>query len=247
VQLLERRHDGQHRFNKAGSLGTVSPKAPLAPEDARPYSSLRRVVRGLHPLMAHARPQRLAQLQDFPAGAFGLGDTTGLAHLQPPLHLPPAGLPVGPEAGLSSQGLSDLSRAPTPRDQRFDSAQQLCSTELPAPGGVPGVPPPALRHQPPPEVLAQGLPGDLATPRAPHHKDRDQGGTTVHSQARCRPSRHPVSSAYAAGWVCTEARASATTSATAWVVACSRCAMVPSRSSTPKQSSSRSCRVRFDR
>ena len=31
--------------------------------------------------------------------------------------------------------------------------------------------------------------------------------TAVHNQARCGPSRHPVSSAYAADWVCTYARA----------------------------------------
>jgi hypothetical protein len=51
--------------------------------------------------------------------------------------------------------------------------------------------------------------------------------TAAHNQARCRPSSQPVSSRYAPGWVCTEARASATGSATAWAVACSRFATDP--------------------
>jgi hypothetical protein len=62
--------------------------------------------------------------------------------------------------------------------------------------------------------------------------------TIVHSQARGRPSRHPVSSRSAAGCAWTQARASATGSAKAWTVACSRVAPGPRPIETPKRSAS---------
>src|SRR5919106_4577226 len=168
VLLLERRHDSHHRFHEPGPLWTVGPKTPLAPEDAGPYRSFRRVIGGLYLRVPHEGPQGLTPLEDLPAGAFGLGAPTGLARLQQPLHLPSDWLHVGPQAGrrqrtipdtvppmkhlagLDAQGLADLGRAPTPRDHRFNVPQQMRPTELPAPRGVPGVSTPAVRHQPAP-------------------------------------------------------------------------------------------------
>ena len=106
-------------------------------------------------------------------------------------------------AGLRLQGFPDLLRAPPAPDHGFDVPQQMRPAQLPPPGGIPVVGAPAIRHQPAPEVLAQEFLRHLATARQPDRKDRHPAVTTVHSQARCCPSRHPVSSAYAAGWACT--------------------------------------------
>jgi hypothetical protein len=70
--------------------------------------------------------------------------------------------------------------------------------------------------------------------------------TAPPNQARCRPLRQPVSSRYAPGWACPEARASATGAATAWAVACSRCAMVPHPLATPHRAALTCWGVRFD-
>src|SRR5262249_60579175 len=121
-------------FNDPGPLGTLGAKTPFAPQLPRPNRPLRRIVRGLHPFMAHKCPQGLTQLEDLPTGAFGLGDATALAHLQQALYLPSDGLHVGPEtgvcqravpdpmppvehlAGLTSQALPNLRRASAARD-----------------------------------------------------------------------------------------------------------------------------------
>ncbi len=71
--------------------------------------------------------------------------------------------------------------------------------------------------------------------------------TAVHSQARCRPARQPVSSTYAAGCACTSARASATGAAKACTVAGSKFAMVPMLMEMPNRSSMALCVARFDR
>lgn len=192
--VLERCHDGHHRFDKARPLWAVGPKASLAPEDAGPDRCLCGVLRGVHPLMAYERPQGPAPLEDLPTGAFGLGNTTGLADLQQPLHLLADRLHGGSEAGrrqclvpdvvpplqhlagLPSQGHADLGRAPPPHHHRFEVPPQVRPTQLAAPWGVPAIRTPAIRHQPPPGPIPQEFLGDLAAARPPHHLDRHPGG-----------------------------------------------------------------------
>jgi hypothetical protein len=133
VLLFKRRHDSHHRFDKPRALGTLGPKATLAPEHTLTHGPLRRVVRRLHLGMAHKRPQRLAYLEDRPADSFGLGRPTGLTGFEQPLHLLPGRSPVAGKAGrrqrastqpmpavehlacLRPQRLFDLLRAPPAR------------------------------------------------------------------------------------------------------------------------------------
>ena len=84
--LLQRGHHRHHRFDKAGAFRALGPKAPLAPEDPWPNRPLGGVVRGLHPVVPHERPQGLPQLEQLPAGALRLGHPTRLARFQQPLH-----------------------------------------------------------------------------------------------------------------------------------------------------------------
>src|SRR5215211_5263469 len=99
VLLLEGRHDGHHRFGKAGALRTVGAKAPFAPEDAGTNRPFGRIVGRFHPLYAHGRPQGLPQREDLAAHPFGLRNATGLPSFEQPLHLPPDGAHVDSEAG----------------------------------------------------------------------------------------------------------------------------------------------------
>ena len=69
----------------------------------------------------------------------------------------------------------------------------------------------------------------------------------VHSQARARPSRHPVSSSSAACCAWIEARASATGWAKASAVVCSKWVKLPTLKGRPQRSSSTRGVVRFDR
>ena len=55
-------NSSHYRFDKPGALCAVRPKAPLAPEHARPQGSLSRMVGRLHPLAPHERPPGIAQL-----------------------------------------------------------------------------------------------------------------------------------------------------------------------------------------
>jgi hypothetical protein len=105
--LLQRGHHRHHRFNKAGALWALRPKAPLAPEDPWPNGPLRGVVRGLHPFVTHECPQALPQLQDLPAAALCLGHPTGLARVQQPRHVAPDGPQIPGKGRVGQRPVAD--------------------------------------------------------------------------------------------------------------------------------------------
>ena len=71
--LLQRRHHRHHALDKARAVLTLGAKAALAPLHTRTDRAFGRMVRGLHPFNLHEGPQRLAALENLPAGPFGEG------------------------------------------------------------------------------------------------------------------------------------------------------------------------------
>ena len=102
--------------------------------------------------------------------------------------------PVEHLPGLRLQGLADLLGAPPARDHGFDVPQQMRPAHLPSPAGIPGVGAPAIRHQPPPERSPKSSCATLPLRDRRTTNTVTHAVTAVHSQARCCPSRHPVSS-----------------------------------------------------
>jgi hypothetical protein len=91
MRLLKRGHHRPHRVHTLGTLRAGCPKAALAPEHAGPDGTCGRMVRGLHPGVAHARPQGPAPLEDLAATPRGLRHPACLTSFQQPLHLAPDG------------------------------------------------------------------------------------------------------------------------------------------------------------
>ena len=193
VLLCERGHHRHHRIHQPGALGALGPNAPLAPEGPWPNGPLGGVVRGLHPVVTHKRPQGLPSLEHLPTDPCRLWDATGLPLFEPPLHLAPdrphragnacmgqravadAMPPVKHLASLVSQGLADRLGSSPALDHGFNIPHQMSPAELAPPGRIPAGPTPAVRDQPPPEPFSQECLRDLATARPPHHKDRHPG------------------------------------------------------------------------
>jgi hypothetical protein len=105
--LLQRGHHCHHRSDKAGTLRTLGPKAPLAPEHFWPNGPLGSVVRGVHPCVTDECPQGLPQLQDGPAGALRLGHPTRLTRLQKPLHFAPDRPHIPGTGGMGQPPVAD--------------------------------------------------------------------------------------------------------------------------------------------
>jgi hypothetical protein len=216
--LLACSDNSHHRCHKPGTLRAVGPKAALAPAHAWPNGPLRRIIGRFHPGLPHQRPPRLAPLADVPTRPFRLGDATGVARFEPSLDLPSDRPHVVGEtrvrqravahpmplvehlAGLPPQRLP-ISRERPPRSiiasmSRSRWAQQSCRRQ----GGYQRYPLPRSVTNHPHKRSPRSSWATLPLRDSRTAKTVTPVVTTVHSQARCCPSRHPVSSAYAAGW-----------------------------------------------
>jgi hypothetical protein len=173
VLLCARGHHRHHRVHQPGALGALGPTAPLPPADPWPNGPLGGVVRGLHPFVTHKRPQGLPSLEHLPTDPCRLGDTPGLPVFEPPRHLAPDRPPIAGKArvgqravadamplvkhraSLVSQGFADLLGTSPARAHGGNIPQQMGPAELAPPGGIPAVPTPAVRDQPPPTPFSQ--------------------------------------------------------------------------------------------
>ena len=79
--------DGQQRLDEAAALRTLGAEAELAPDHGRAESAFAGVVRGFDAFVVEERLEPMAVLQQFLAGARGLGVTTAQAAEQQPFDL----------------------------------------------------------------------------------------------------------------------------------------------------------------
>jgi hypothetical protein len=89
VRLFERGHHRHARFHKPGALGAMGHKTALAPQDPGPKGPFSRIIRQLHTLVAHERPQGRPQLEDLPVDGLSVGHPACLASFQQPFHFAP--------------------------------------------------------------------------------------------------------------------------------------------------------------
>jgi hypothetical protein len=185
VLLLKGRHHGPHRFHQPGPIRAVGPKAALAPEHPGPHGPAGGIVGRLDSWLPDARPPGLSPLEALPTRPCGVRDATGVAHIEQPLHRAPdrpplAGNarvregasadprpPVGHWAGLYPQGCAALAGAAPARAHGFDVAPQLRPTQLPPPGGRPGIGAPSPKPPSTARPSAPGLCGDGAPVGSP--------------------------------------------------------------------------------
>src|SRR5687768_15594038 len=85
--LLQRRHHRHHALDKARAVLALGAKTALAPLYTRTDGTFGRIVRGLHPFNLHEGPQRLAALENLPAGPLGFGHPTLATRFQQAFHL----------------------------------------------------------------------------------------------------------------------------------------------------------------
>ena len=74
--------DGEQCLDEAAAFRTLGAEAEFAPDDRRTERAFAGVVRGFDPFVVEERPQPVAVLQQFLAGAGGLGVTSAQSSSQ---------------------------------------------------------------------------------------------------------------------------------------------------------------------
>jgi hypothetical protein len=102
--------------------------------------------------------------------------------------------PLDQQAYLCAQGFPHLLGTPAPFDHGFNVPQPMRPTPLPSPSRVPGIGAPAIRHHLPQHRAPKRSWATLEQRDRRPTQTVTQVVTIVHRQARCHPSRQPVSS-----------------------------------------------------
>src|SRR5512145_1287054 len=135
--LLQRRYHRHHTLDKARTVFTLRAKAALTPLHTWADRAFGCSVRGLHPCDLHERPQRLAPLENLPAGPFGFHHATLAPRFQQAFYLATKRRHGGAKRGASQgalahpmpprkhlvrlrkQGVATRLRGPTSASHRF--------------------------------------------------------------------------------------------------------------------------------